>query len=79
MITTMTKEEFFAAWRAECREWFEIEAALMRVVDRLPYDRRGEGATSVQRQRHGGQLLLDRLRAKTLVVEGWVDPNGINR
>lgn len=67
---TMTKEQFFAAWRAECRRFLEI---VKEVGPRLNHIRRSEEA--VRRHRAEGPLLLDRVRAGELVVIGWKEGN----
>lgn len=76
-MRTMTKSDFFEAWRAECREWFAILAVVRR--DRLRVQRPKMGASdpdaeeTTRRQKFfRGPLLQDRIASGELVVEGWV-------
>jgi hypothetical protein len=73
----MTREDFIAAHRAECRRYFEILAAVAKQwngprssADGF-HDEVARYAAEVQRQE--GPTLLDRMRAGALVVTGFVD------
>jgi hypothetical protein len=76
MITTMSREEFGEAWRKECREYLDILTSVDRHHDGpKTYGKSTDESTStgkaiaIQRRRRGA-LLLDRVKAGELVIQG---------